>query len=234
MPPRPTVISFDCADTLVRNGYTPHGFARQCAERVGLHLPAVAYATYVAKLQREITSFWAANLTRNLAIADAWWDQFVREWLVGEGQDPDLAGPVREAGQTLAFRPGQTTFPLFDDTVSCLRELQNSGYRLIVISNWDLTLDKVLTSVGIDRFFEQTFASLAFGIEKPEPGIFEIARAAVGVPAERILHIGDNPVDDSEGARAFGMQSLLLDRTGTTPGALTTLADLPRWLASTA
>ena len=52
--------------------------------------------------------------------------------------------------------------PLFDDTVSCLRELQNSGYRLIVISNWDLTLDKVLTSVGIDRFFEQTFASLAF------------------------------------------------------------------------
>ena len=229
---KPTVISFDCADTLVQNRYTPHGFAQQCAERAGLHLPGSAYMSYLQKFQRELTSFWEVNLTKNLAIADEWWDRFVQEWLIGEGEDPKWTAQVREAGQELAFRPGQTTFPLFEDTVECLTELSAAGYRMIVISNWDLTLDKVLSSVGIDRFFERTFASLAYGVEKPEPGLFEIARSVVNLPAERILHIGDNPVDDWQGAEAFGMQSRLLDRTGQTPGALRSLAEIPGWLAS--
>jgi putative hydrolase of the HAD superfamily len=108
------------------------------------------------------------------------------------------------------------------------------GYRLIVISNWDITLRRVLRAVGIEDYFEFVFASLEEGVEKPEPGLFEIARAALGVSPAEVLHVGDDPVDDLGGAEAFGMRALLLDRTGRVPGSITSLLELPGRLASIA
>ena len=53
----------------------------------------------------------------------------------------------------------------------------------------------------------RVIATDAIGVHKPEPGAFEAIRAAVGLPPERILFVGDNPVNDIEGASAVQMRT---------------------------
>jgi len=73
---------------------------------------------------------------------------------------------------------------------------------------------------------------------KPAFAFFEAARAELGVPAERVAMVGDDVVNDIEGARAAGMRTVLVrtgkfreeDLTKGSPDAvLGSLAELPGW-----
>ncbi|HUS34324.1 MAG TPA: HAD hydrolase-like protein, partial [Verrucomicrobiae bacterium] len=50
--------------------------------------------------------------------------------------------------------------------------------------------------------------------------------AALNLPPNEILHIGDSHREDYLGARHAGFHALHLDRDGETPGAVTSLMDL--------
>ncbi|MDE2764998.1 MAG: HAD family hydrolase [Chloroflexota bacterium] len=51
------------------------------------------------------------------------------------------------------------------------------------------------------------------GYEKPDSRIFAYALAAMGLTSpESVLFVGDNPVTDMEGARAFGMRTAWVSR----------------------
>ncbi|WP_265442745.1 HAD family hydrolase [Flexivirga meconopsidis] len=52
------------------------------------------------------------------------------------------------------------------------------------------------------------------GVAKPRPEIFAEARAVLDVPAEQVLHVGDNPVADVQGAQAAGMVAALVRPDG--------------------
>ena len=50
------------------------------------------------------------------------------------------------------------------------------------------------------------------GAAKPDGAIFAHALAVLGVEASEALHVGDNPEADYDGARAAGLDALLVDR----------------------
>ena len=52
------------------------------------------------------------------------------------------------------------------------------------------------------------------GAAKPAAAIFRIAVDLVGVPAADVLHVGDNPVADIQGAGAAGLRTLLVEPDG--------------------
>ena len=52
------------------------------------------------------------------------------------------------------------------------------------------------------------------GIEKPDPRIFALALERLGVAPERALYVGDIRSVDAAGARAAGMQFVLIDPFG--------------------
>ena len=58
-------------------------------------------------------------------------------------------------------------------------------------------------------------SSAATGSSKPDTGIFAQALAALDVPAERALHVGDTPDTDAVGAAAIGIDVRIIDRDGT-------------------
>ena len=69
--------------------------------------------------------------------------------------------------------------------------------------------------------FPKSFQSLstgfipdAFGVGKPDPRIFHEAAARAGVPAEAVLHIGDDAHLDGVGALGAGMQCVWINRDG--------------------
>ncbi|ABG04136.1 HAD-superfamily hydrolase subfamily IA, variant 3 [Rubrobacter xylanophilus DSM 9941] len=111
------------------------------------------------------------------------------------------------AERRISFRP-------YPESEEVLRELRGLGARLYVVSNWDVLLEEVLRDLGWRGYFQGVVASAAVGREKPDPGIFEEALRRSGASRGRTVHVGNDPVADVEGARAAGIDAVLVDRRG--------------------
>jgi putative hydrolase of the HAD superfamily len=225
-------VTFDCAQTLVEVDWTVGGFARACASDVGLALPEAAFARYQAMYFERIAEFIAINLTRDPARGQAFWDRLAMDWLREQGQDPNLFAPLSEAADRLGFGPESILFRLYEDVPACLDRLRNAGIRLAVVSNWDYTLHRVLRMFGVYDHFDAVLASLEEGVEKPDPRLFHACLERLGVLPEETIHVGDNPLDDVEGAQAAGIRAVRIERAGPLgPGEIASLDQLPEAFA---
>ena len=110
-----------------------------------------------------------------------------------------------------------TNATLYDDVIPTLDHLQNAGFKLAIVSNWDTPLDPLTERLGIANYFDAIVASHDARVrsEKPDPHIFNYALEAVGVSAEEAVHVGDTYEADIVGARNVGIRPILLDRDGT-------------------
>ncbi|MER3496732.1 MAG: hypothetical protein C4320_08180, partial [Armatimonadota bacterium] len=62
---------------------------------------------------------------------------------------------IQAAAEDLLYHPDHRYFDIFPDTVPCLEALQKAGQRMIILSNWDVTLPRVLTGAGLEKYFER-------------------------------------------------------------------------------
>jgi putative hydrolase of the HAD superfamily len=101
---------------------------------------------------------------------------------------------------------------VYDDVRPTLSELHQRGYRLGVISNWDLRLESLLNRLNLSQYFDAIVLSIKVGATKPSQRIFECAVAALNSGPGEVLHIGDSLEEDVVGAERAGLRALLLDR----------------------
>lgn len=116
----------------------------------------------------------------------------------------------------------------FPDVAETLAGLRKSGTSLAVVTNGtqDQQVGK-MQALGIMELVDQVFTSEATGHAKPAREAFLVPCAALGVAPADVLHVGDDPVADIEGAKRAGLQAVLVDRSGRADGpVLHTLADL--------
>jgi putative hydrolase of the HAD superfamily len=104
---------------------------------------------------------------------------------------------------------------VFDDVRPTLQVLRERGFRLGILSNWDERLRPLLNELGLSTYFDVFAVSIEVGAPKPSLKIFDHAAAALGLPPQALLHVGDSRSEDVEGARAAGLASLLIDRDAT-------------------
>lgn len=95
-------------------------------------------------------------------------------------------------------------------------------YTLAVVTNThdrDLVPDH-LRRMGVDRHFALVVTSVEHGRRKPAAEIFQHTARVLGAARGSCLFIGDDDEADYRGARAAGMQALLIDsgRPSTVPG----------------
>jgi putative hydrolase of the HAD superfamily len=95
-----------------------------------------------------------------------------------------------------------------------LAELSRRGYRLGLASNYDRRLRAVAAGLPELRSLDCLVISSEVGWRKPARQFFESVVRQAGVPPEEVLFVGDDPVNDEEGARAAGLQTILLDPRG--------------------
>lgn len=120
-------------------------------------------------------------------------------------------------------------FEPYDDAREALATARTKGARVIVVSNWDVSLLEVLERVGLAPLVDGVVTSAAVGARKPEPAIFHHALALAGVdhdPARHARHVGDSLSEDVAGARASGIGALLLRRDGSREPGVETIASL--------
>jgi putative hydrolase of the HAD superfamily len=108
------------------------------------------------------------------------------------------------------FRHG--AWKLFPETRGVLTSLEKRGFKLGLISNFDTRVYDVCKALGIYKYFKSFVISSEAGFAKPSPEIFEIALNDQGVSAEESLHIGDSIEHDILGAKALGINAVLLAR----------------------
>jgi HAD superfamily hydrolase (TIGR01549 family) len=95
-----------------------------------------------------------------------------------------------------------------------LARLREAGFRLVVVSNADGTVEEGLTRAGLRPHLHAVVDSAVVGFEKPDPRIFSHALSLFDSDPARTLHVGDMYAADIVGARAAGVHALLLDPHG--------------------
>lgn len=101
---------------------------------------------------------------------------------------------------------------VFADVAGVWNVLQARGYLLGIASNFDQRLKGILRAhAPLDRC-EALFVSSQMGYPKPAPQFFAAIEQRLQLPAERILLVGDDAVNDLQGAQAAGWQALLIAR----------------------
>jgi putative hydrolase of the HAD superfamily len=105
-------------------------------------------------------------------------------------------------------------FSAYPDAIPALAGLRGRGLRLVVVSNWDCSLPRVLEGCGLGEMLDGTITSAEAGARKPDPAIFKPALELAGCEPAEALHVGDTAEEDVVGARAAGIRPLLIDRDG--------------------
>jgi putative hydrolase of the HAD superfamily len=99
-------------------------------------------------------------------------------------------------------------------TREALQQLRKR-FRLGVISNSDGGIASLLKDTEIADCFDSITDSGIVGHEKPHPAIFNAALKSMGINARESIYVGDIYSVDFLGARAAGMEAVLMDFSAT-------------------
>lgn len=140
-----------------------------------------------------------------------------------------LAGEHPPLARLMELLLAAMRFHLYPDVLPALDALSSAGTRLAVVSNWDCSLHDVLAGLGVAERFELVVTSAGVGLSKPDPGVFHAALGALGLAPHEVVHCGDEPVADGEGARAAGVRAVIVRRPpaeATGPDEIASLEEL--------
>lgn len=97
---------------------------------------------------------------------------------------------------------------------AALQRARAAGLATAVVSNSNGSVRTILAGLGLTRHLDFVLDSSEVGVEKPDPSIFRLALERAGVAPAEAIYVGDIYSVDILGARAAGMEAVLLD-----PGA---------------
>lgn len=214
-------ISFDVGGTLIAPWPSVGHVYSEVAARHGW--PQVSVAT----LNRNFASAWSA-LDR-FTYTKPEWAALVKATFAGVIERSPGRSFFSELYQRFS-EPG--SWQIYDDVIPALTSLRSRGFKLAVISNWDRRLAPLLRSLGLHDFFDATVVSCYSRHPKPSRHIFHLAARKLRLPPGSILHVGDSREMDFDGAKAAGLQALLLERKGkSSSGTVRSLLDLSTAIA---
>jgi putative hydrolase of the HAD superfamily len=159
-------------------------------------------------LMRDVHAALPREIDGAFRYSDPWFRAYIarvfQEGLSFEGSLDELAEGL------LATFSDARTFDSFPDATDLLAG--TGGLRRAVVSNWGPRLALLLEGLGVT--VDLVLSSALERLEKPDPALFQRALDRLGVAADEALHVGDRLDTDVAGARAAGIQAVLLDRSG--------------------
>jgi FMN hydrolase / 5-amino-6-(5-phospho-D-ribitylamino)uracil phosphatase len=208
-------LTFDYWDTLYEGGALP--------ERVALRRTAVGalLGAYGRALPEEQLRLLYEESGRE---AERWWSEEQRgystndrlRWILERAAIAPREGCEHVAAAADAVDNALLMLPpaMLAGAWQTLRTLSRH-FTLAVISDTGFASgraqDRLLEKDAARGYFAATIYSMDVGHAKPRPEIFATAVQTLGIPANEILHIGDNERTDVRGALAAGFRAVRLD-----------------------
>jgi putative hydrolase of the HAD superfamily len=208
----PTAIYFDAVGTLLHPEPSAPAVYHAVGQRLGSRLDLATVASrFRTAFCRQEEQDQADGLRTDEAREEARWRAIVAE-VLDDVTDPETC--FRELymhfAQPQAWR-------CFSEAAETLQALHRRGYRLGLASNFDARLPPLVAALPGWPPLADVVVSSEVGWRKPAPEFFQALCTRAGLPADRILLVGDDLGNDYEGARAAGLQAILLDPAGTEP-----------------
>jgi HAD superfamily hydrolase (TIGR01662 family) len=201
-------VLFDVDFTLARPGpeLMPEGYV-SCGERFGLTLDAGRYE------EARDAAFVDLRRHPELDHDEEIWVAFTERIVLGMGGTQP--GSHEVAVEITSRWARHENFELYEDTVPVLRGLRERGIKIGLVSNSARDVRAFAEHHALD--IDAGISSFHHGKTKPHASIFRAVLELLEVAPEEALMVGDTVEDDVEGARAIGMQAVLLDRLGLRP-----------------
>jgi putative hydrolase of the HAD superfamily len=209
------VVSLDALGTLVELDDP----VRRLAEELGRRGVAVSEAQAGAALRAEIAYYRAHHDTAvdaaSLAVLRARCTAVLCAALQQAGVDGEALQALAPGALGEALLAA-LRFAVFADVPDALRELRAAGHRLVVVSNWDVSLHDMLRATGLDELIDAAISSAEARARKPAPEIFARAVALAGGAGDGppAVHAGDSVELDVAGALGAGLDAVLVVRAG--------------------
>ena len=217
------VLSFDLDDTLWPVGPVIEAAERELFTWLQESHPAAVHGHSIGSL-RALRERLASDTPAQAH--DMTWlrHESLARLFAAAGAPPTHADDALEV-----FLVARNRVSLYPDARPALERLKHH-YRLFALSNGNADLQRC----GLADLFDGHITARGAGVAKPHPRIFDCLLREAGVAAAEVLHIGDDPHADVEGARRAGMQVVWVNRDAKRwpeqlalpPRTLTTLADL--------
>lgn len=220
-------IVFDAVGTILRPAPPFPVIYQAAARRLGIELDQAAiFAKFV-------TAFGASDIYDRDLLGyrdseqrerDRWHDivaSVFAEYLSGEALEILFEELFSHYGRPASWQ-------LYDDVAACWNSLRQCGYRVGIGSNYDSRLQSVVAGQPPLNENDGLFISSLVGFRKPAREFYQAIADAWQLRPEELLMIGDDLLNDYQGAREAGWHSIFLDRDGkqTTQRGLRTLSEL--------
>lgn len=195
------VLSLDCFDTLIwRNTHAPTDVFADLVHPGGGIEPRVWAETNARK------SAWSKRGLKEIGLEDVY-----RKML----RDADDAAVEAAVAAELALE-ARYAFA-FEPTVSLIREAKARGLKVVIVSDMYLSEAQLRAHIAAAAgeetlaMIDRVFVSAAYGKGKRD-GLFDDVIEAMGVSADRILHLGDNRAADYTAAAEHGINAVHLQQ----------------------
>jgi putative hydrolase of the HAD superfamily len=213
-------IFLDAGNTLIRMDYAAIA-AALARHGVRVTIDELQRAEWRARVRLDTEVLSPLGLdasTENRTTADRYLALLLAEIGVRDDAVVSAMGAWRRA-----YRPPVGLWTVAEPAAeAALAHVRAAGVPAAVISNSNGSVASILESVGLARYLDFVIDSGKVGVEKPDPRIFRLAAERAGVAPEDAVYIGDLYSVDVVGARAAGLDAILLD-----PGACWGARDCP-------
>lgn len=105
-------------------------------------------------------------------------------------------------------------FSVFPDVRPAILAARARGQRVVVASNWDVSLHDVLARLELKPLLHGVVTSAEVGARKPAPALFEQALRLAEAGPQDAIHVGDSIEEDVVGALGAGIEPVFLARDG--------------------
>jgi putative hydrolase of the HAD superfamily len=141
---------------------------------------------------------------------------------------PDLPDPDRAFDELWDHFGRPEAWRCFPDVSPGLKMLKKLGIRVRIASNFDSRLRAVAAGLApLADYVESLVISSEVGFRKPHPSFYQVACQSLGLPADRVLFVGDDPENDVLGPERAGLRrGIFLDREQKNPFGLDGFQDL--------
>ena len=135
-------------------------------------------------------------------------------WIVGEVfLELAAGGALDRCFEELFEHFGRASaWRCYDDVQATVSRIEQLGLGMVIASNFDRRLHTVCAGWPVLKSARAIVVSSEVGWRKPGRGFFEALVAACGCRAEEVLMVGDDRVNDVEGALSSGLQAVHVDR----------------------
>ena len=212
-------ITFDLWDTIVKDDSDEPE-----RQRLGLKSKHETRRELLWQSLRQVSEVSYEKVCLAYDVADAafnevWHDQHVtwkfeeRLAVILDGLKLSLPENLREEVVDQTERMELDIPPKLIDGISNILKTLSTNYKLAVVSDAIVTpgrnLRAMLENYGLASYFSGYSFSDEVGHSKPHSRMFESARSQLGVPFDRIVHIGDRQHNDVLGSQMLGIRAIL-------------------------